>query len=67
MCTYNTNTKVMKIIMKAISDATFRERFLADPTGTAQEFGFSEADQNELAAYNPRKLRAMVEGPSPNP
>jgi len=67
MCTYNTNTKFMEIIMKAISNSAFRERFLADPTGTAQEFGFSEADQNELAAYNPRKLRAMVEGPGPNP
>ena len=66
MCTYNTNTSVMKIVMKAISDAAFRERFLADPDGTAREAGFSEADQKELAAYNPRKLRRMVEGPNPD-
>jgi hypothetical protein len=65
MCVYNQNTKLIKLISKAIMDETFRERFLADPMGTAQEFGFSEADQNELAAYNTRKLRAMVKGPSP--
>ncbi len=63
MCVYNQNTKLMKLISKAIMDATFRERFLGDPIGTAQEFGFSEADQNQLAAYDARKLRAMVEGP----
>jgi len=65
MCAYNQNTKLIKLVSKAIMDETFRERFLADPKGTAQEFGFSEADQNELAAYNARKLRAMVEGPNP--
>lgn len=63
MCVYNQNTKVIRLISKAIMDATFRERFLADPMGTAKEFGFSETDQNELAAYDARKLRAMVEGP----
>jgi len=57
----------VKLISKAIMDATFRERFLADPMGTAQKFGFSEADQNQLAAYHSRKLRAMVEGPGPPP
>jgi len=63
MCCYNYNTQTAKIITKAIMDATFRVRFLADPMGTAQEFGFSEADRKELAAYDARKLRAMVEGP----
>jgi hypothetical protein len=65
MCCYNQNTKLMKLISKAIMDETFRERFLSDPMGTAQEFGFSEADQNELGAYDSRKLRAMVGGPPP--
>ena len=65
MCCYNQNTKLMKLISKAIMDETFRERFLADPMGTAREFGFPEADQNELSAYDARKLRAMVEGPGP--
>ncbi len=64
MCCYNYNAKLVKLISKAIMDATFREQFLADPMGTAQEFGFSEADHNELAPYDARKLRAMVEGPS---
>ena len=65
MCCYNYNTKTAKIIIKAILDAAFRERFLADPMSTAREFGFSEADRKELAAYDARKLRAMVEGPAP--
>lgn len=45
-------------------DATFRKQFLADPMGTAHEFGFSEADQKEMARYSAQKLRALVEGPS---
>jgi hypothetical protein len=65
MCTY-CNTKLVKLISKAIMDATLRERFLADPMGTAKEFGFSEADLNELAAYEMRKLRVLVEGPAPH-
>lgn len=64
MCCYNYNSKLVKLISKAIMDETLRERFLADPMGTAQEFGFSEADQDELAAYDAKKLRAMVEGPA---
>ena len=63
MCCYNYSTRTVKLIIEAIMDAAFRERFLADPMGTAQEFGFSEADRKELAAYDARKLRAMVEGP----
>jgi len=63
MCCGNYNTNLAKLISKAIMDTTFRERFLADPMGTAQEFGFSEADRNELARYEPQKLRAIVEGP----
>jgi hypothetical protein len=63
MCTYNYNTNLVKLINNAINDAKLRERFLADPRGTAQDFGFTEADQKELAAYEIRKLRALVEGP----
>ena len=66
MCCYNHSTGMVKLISKAIMDAAFRERFLADPMGTAREFGFSEADQSQLAAYDSRKLRAMVEGPGPH-
>lgn len=65
MCTYNYNTNFVKLISNAIMDATLRERFLADPMGTARDFGFSDADQKELAAYEGRKLRALVEGPGP--
>jgi hypothetical protein len=63
MCGTNCNTPFVKLIMKAITDAALRERFLANPMQTAQEFGFTEYDQNELARYDARKLRAMVEGP----
>jgi len=49
--------------MKAITDSALRERFLANPALTAQEFGFTESDQIALARYDARKLRAMVEGP----
>lgn len=63
MCGYNQNSMFVKLIYKAIMDATFRKQFLADPTGTAHEFGFSDADQNEMARYSARKLRALVEGP----
>ncbi|HMK60796.1 MAG TPA: hypothetical protein VK452_06590 [Dissulfurispiraceae bacterium] len=63
MCCGNYYTNLAKIISKAIMDSSFRERFLVDPIGTAREFGLSEADQDELAKYDPRKLRAMVEGP----
>jgi hypothetical protein len=63
MCCGNYNTNLVKLISKAVIDAAFRERFLADPMGTAQEFGFTEHDRKELAMYDPRKLRAMVEGP----
>jgi len=63
MCGTNCNTPFVKLIMKAIADAAFRERFLANTVLTAQEFGFKESDQNELARYSARKLRAMVEGP----
>ncbi|HTG01411.1 MAG TPA: Os1348 family NHLP clan protein [Nitrospirota bacterium] len=66
MCCVNYGTDLARIISKAILDGTFRERFLADPLGTAQEFGLSEADRNQLAKYEPRKLRAMVEGPPSN-
>ena len=63
MCCLNYNTNLAKLVSKAIMDAAFRERFLADPVKTAREFGFTEADRNELAKYDARKLRAMVEGP----
>jgi hypothetical protein len=63
MCCLNYNTKLARLMSKAIVDAAFRERFLADPVRTAREFGFSEADQQELAKYDARKLRAMAEGP----
>jgi hypothetical protein len=64
MCTYNYNANFVKLISTAIMDKTLRERFLADPMNTAREFGFSEADQEELAAYETRKLRVLVEGPT---
>jgi hypothetical protein len=63
MCCCNYNTNLIKIIAKAISDSKFRQKFLADPRETAREFGFSERDQKELAKYDARKLRALVEGP----
>ncbi|MGC9194183.1 MAG: hypothetical protein ACP5IL_01865 [Syntrophobacteraceae bacterium] len=63
MCGYNQNSMFVKLIYKAIMDETFRKQFLADPAGTAQTFGFSEADQNEMARYSARKLAALVEGP----
>lgn len=65
MCCGNYNTNLAKTICKAIMDAAFRERFLADPLGTAQDFGFSEAELKELAKYDASKLRAIVEGPLP--
>jgi hypothetical protein len=58
MCTSSCNTKLVKLISKAIMDTTLRERFLADPRCTAQAFGFSEADQKELAAYEIRMALA---------
>lgn len=64
MCTYNYNSNFVKLISNAIMDTALRERFLADPQGTARDFGFSEADQEELAAYEARKLRVLVEGPA---
>jgi hypothetical protein len=64
MCCINYNTGIAKLMSKAILDVTFRERFLADPLGTARELGYFETDQKELAKYDARKLRAMVEGPS---
>lgn len=66
MCCHNPNSMFVKIISKAIMEAAFRERFLADPIGTAHEFGFSEADQNDMARYSFRKLKALVEGPGSN-
>jgi hypothetical protein len=63
MCCLNYNTKLAKLISRAITDAVFRDRFLADPMGMARELGFSESDQKELSKYEARKLRAMVEGP----
>ena len=63
MCCYNPNTSLVKIVIKTIMDADLRQRFLADPMRTAQEFGFSESEWHELAKYEPRKLRAIVEGP----
>ncbi len=64
MCCYNPNTNFVRLITKAANHGPVRDRFLADPKGMAREFGFSEADQEELARYSPRKLRALVEGPS---
>jgi hypothetical protein len=52
--------------MKAIMDATLREQFLADPMGTAREFGLSDTEMKELAMYDLRKLRAFVQGPAPH-
>jgi hypothetical protein len=63
MCGYNQNSMFVKLIYKAIMDGAFRKQFLADPQGTAHKFGFSEADQNEMAKYSARKLTALVEGP----
>jgi hypothetical protein len=63
MCCHNYFSNFTGLISKAIMDATLRERFLADPMGTAREFGLSETDRNELAQYDIRKLRALVEGP----
>jgi len=63
MCCINYNTRLVCLVSKAIMDATFRERFLAAPVVTAQEFGFSKSDLDELAKYDARKLRTMVEGP----
>lgn len=56
----NYNINIAKLIGKAIVDAAFRERFLADPMETAKKFGLSERDRIELAKYEIRKLRAMV-------
>lgn len=66
MCCYNPNTNFVRLISKATNNETIRERFLADPRETAHDFGFSDTDQEELALYSPRKLRALVEGPSPH-
>ena len=63
MCCLNYNTNLAKLMSRAIIDETFRERFLADPMGTAYELGLPESDRNELSKYEPHKLRAMVEGP----
>ncbi len=63
MCCYNPNNSIVKLVMKSLVDAKLRERFLADPMQTAKEFGFSETDRHELSQYDPRKLRAIVEGP----
>jgi hypothetical protein len=63
MCCYNYFENPTKIISKAILDATFRKRFLADPMQTAREFGLTATEQNELAMYSAQKLRALVEGP----
>ena len=49
MCCLNYNTKLAKLISRAITDAVFRDRFLADPMGMARELGFSESDQKELS------------------
>jgi len=64
MCCYNPNTNFVKLIGKAITDPTVRERFLTDPTETANNFGFSNDDQKELSRYSLRKLKALVNGPS---
>lgn len=63
MCCYNYFENPTKIISMAILDATFQKRFLANPMGTARELGLSEAEQNELAKYDARKLRNLVMGP----
>ncbi len=60
----NNSTGLAKIITKAIMDTTFRQQFLADPMGTAEEFGLSEYERNQLAKYDARKLKVLVEGPS---
>jgi hypothetical protein len=65
MCCGNYNTNIAKLFSKAIMDENFRERLLANPVGTAQEFGFSQTELNQLAKYDARKLRAIVEGPRP--
>jgi hypothetical protein len=64
MCCHNYFGNFTKLISKAIMDEAFRERFLADPMQTAREMGFSKTDQDELALYDARKLRALVEGPT---
>jgi hypothetical protein len=64
MCCHNYFAKFPKLIMKAIMDATLREQFLADPMGTAREFGLSDTELKELAMYDLRKLRAFVQGPA---
>ena len=58
MCGPNCNTQFVKLIIKGTTDVALRECFLANPRLTAQEFGFTEYDQNELARYDVRKLRA---------
>jgi hypothetical protein len=63
MCCCNYNTKLMCLIAKAILEAPFREKFLADPMTTAKNFGVTNDDLALLALYDDRKLRAMVEGP----
>jgi hypothetical protein len=63
MCCVNYNTRFVNLISKAIMDPVLRERFLADPAVAAREFGFTEPELSELARYDARKLRAMVEGP----
>jgi hypothetical protein len=59
----DSNSGFGKLITKAITDPAFREQFLADPEETAEKFGLSEDDRNQLAQYDERKLRQMVEGP----
>ena len=64
MCCCNTGSGLIQVFRGAVLYADFRERFLADPIGVAKALGLSEADQLELAKYDARKLRAMVEGPA---
>ena len=63
MCCCNTGSGLIKVFRRAVLYADFQERFLADPIGVARDLGLSEADQLELAKYDARKLRAIVEGP----
>jgi hypothetical protein len=63
MCCYNYFENPTKIISMAISDPTFQKRFLANPMGTARELGLTESERNELAKYDPNKLRKLVMGP----
>ncbi len=64
MCCANASFRKLGLFTKAMMDTQFRETFLADPMAVAREFGLSQGELDELAQYDPKRLRAVVEGPN---